>query len=150
MADNVHWNEIACLARLLLVLNNSAKNTVQIQLFIPEIMHLVTLIAATGQLYVRCTIYAVVTHMLHGLCSLRLTDATASPELQVVLDECTQPEGMRLFGISKPSPTSEYALYDPPNGKNVIDDLEALTRLLLRIMEAIAASKGTCTKLRYD
>ncbi|KAI0329579.1 hypothetical protein GY45DRAFT_1324865 [Cubamyces sp. BRFM 1775] len=142
LADNVHWNEIACLARLLLVLNNSAKNTVQIQLFIPEIMHLVTLIAATGQLYVRCTIYAVVTHMLHGLCSLRLTDATASPELQVVLEECTQPEGMRLFGISKPSPTSEYALYDPPNGKNVIDDLEALTRLLLRIMEAIAASKG--------
>ncbi|KAL7282669.1 hypothetical protein ACG7TL_004142 [Trametes sanguinea] len=142
LADNVHWNEIACLARLLLVLNNSAKNTVQIQLFIPEIVHLVTLIAATGQLYVRCTVYALVTHMLHALYSLRLTDATASPEIQVLIDECNQPEGMRLFGLCKATPTSEFTLYDPPNGKAVIDDLEALTRLLLRIMEAVAASKG--------
>ncbi|KAI0677196.1 hypothetical protein C8Q78DRAFT_1180405 [Trametes maxima] len=142
LADNVHWNELACLTRLLLVLGNSAKNAVQIQLFVPEMMHLVTLIAATGQLYVRCTIYAIITHMLHGIYSIRLSEKTATPEIQVAINECTQPEGMRLFGLSKPTPTSDYALYDPPNGKAVIDDLEALTRLLLRIMEAISASKG--------
>ncbi|KAI0355329.1 hypothetical protein OH77DRAFT_1424817 [Trametes cingulata] len=142
LADNVHWNEIACLTRLLLVLSNSSKNIVQIQLFVPETMHLVTLIAATGQLYVRCTVFAIVTHMLHGLYSLRLADTTASPEIQAMIDECVQPEGMRLFGLSKPTPTSEYVLYDPPNGKAVIDDLEALTRLLLRIMEAVSGTKG--------
>ncbi|KAI8982739.1 hypothetical protein BD414DRAFT_515918 [Trametes punicea] len=142
LADNIHWNEIACLARLLLVLNHSAKNTVQIQLFLPEIIHLVTLIAATGQLYVRCTVYAIVTHMLHALYSLRLTDSTASPEIQTIIVECAQPEGLRLFGLCKVTPTSEYTPYDPPNSKAVIDDLEALTRLLLRTMEIVSASKG--------
>ena len=125
LSENVHWNEIACLTRLVLVIGNSAKNTVQSQLFVPEIMHLVTLIAATGQLYVRRTVYAIVTHMLHALYSLRLTDATASPEIQIMLDECCQPEGLRLFGLSKPTPTSDYVTYDPPNGKALIDDLEA-------------------------
>ena len=142
LSENVHWNEIACLARLILVVGNNAKNTVQSQLFVPEIMHLVTLIAATGHLYVRGTVWGIVTHMLHALYSLRLTDATASPEIQVMLDECCQPEGLRLFGLSKPTPTSEFMLYDPPSPKALIDDLEALTRLLLRIMETISGSKG--------
>ncbi len=142
LSDNVHWNEIACLTRLVLVVGNTPKNVVQCQLFVPEIMHLVTLIAATGQLYVRGTVYGIITHMLHALYSLRLTDATASPEIQLVIDECCQPEGRRLFGLSKPTPTSEFVLYDPPNGKALIDDLEALTRLLLRIMENISGTKG--------
>ena len=105
-------------------------------------MHLVTLIAATGQLYVRGTVYGIVTHMLHALYSLRLTDATASPEIQLMIDECIQPEVMRLFGLSKPTPTSEYVLYDPPNGKALIDDLENLTRFLLRVMETISITRG--------
>ncbi|KAI0737738.1 hypothetical protein C8Q80DRAFT_1276173 [Daedaleopsis nitida] len=144
LADNIHWNEIACLARLILVVGNSAKNVVQSQLFVPEIMHLVTLIAATGQLYVRGTVYGIVTHMLHALYSHRLNerDATASPEIQLMIDECCQPEGMRLFGLTKPSPTSDYVLYDPPNGKALIDDLENLTRLLLRIMQTISGTPG--------
>ncbi|TBU46391.1 hypothetical protein BD309DRAFT_622853 [Dichomitus squalens] len=142
LSENVHWNEIACLTRLILVIGNSAKNTVQSQLFVPEIMHLVTLIAATGELYVRSTVYAIITHMLHAMCSLRLTDATASPEIEALLDECCQPEGLRLFGLSRPTPTSEYVIYDPPNGKALIDDLEALTKLLVRIMQAISGTKG--------
>ncbi|KAI1796034.1 hypothetical protein LXA43DRAFT_649826 [Ganoderma leucocontextum] len=142
LSENIHWNEIACLTRLILVVSNNAKNTVQSQFFVPETMHLVTLIAATGQLYVRGTVWGIVTHMLHALYSLRLTDATASPEIQVVLDECCQPEGLRLFGLNKPTPTSDYVLFDPPSAKALIDDLETLTRLLLRIMETISGTKG--------
>ncbi|RPD66792.1 hypothetical protein L226DRAFT_452976 [Lentinus tigrinus ALCF2SS1-7] len=142
LSDNVHWNEIACLTRLVMVVGNASKNVVQGQLFVPEIMHLVTLIAATGQLYVRATVYGIITHMLHTLYSLRLTDSTASPEIMLMVEECCQPEGMRLFGISKPTPTSDFMLHDPPNGKALIDDLEALTRLLLRIMETISVTRG--------
>ena len=108
-------------------------------------MHLVALIGASGQLYVRCTVFAIVTHMLHGLYSVRLTDSTASPEIQTMVDECVQPEGLRLFGLMKPTPTSEFMLYDPPNSKAVIDDLEALNRLLLRVMETISATQGEYT-----
>lgn len=128
--------------RLVLVVGNSARNAVQCQLFVPEVMHIVTLIAATGQLYVRGTVYAIITHLLHALYSLRLTDSTASPEIQGMIDECCTPEGMRLFGLSKPTPTSEYMLYDPPSPKALIDDLESLTKLLLRIMDTISGSPG--------
>ncbi|CDO69579.1 hypothetical protein BN946_scf184759.g19 [Trametes cinnabarina] len=141
LADNVHWNEIACLVRLLHVLNNSSKSIVQVQLFVPEMVHLITLIAATGQLYVRCTVYALVTHMLHVLYSMRLKDSTASPDIQALIEECDRPEGLRLFGLCKATPTSDFSPYDSSNGKAVIDDLEALTRLLLRTMEAVAGSK---------
>lgn len=113
-------------------------------LFVPEIMHIVTLIAATGQLYVRGTVYGIITHLLHALYSLRLTDSTASPEIQNMIDECVTSEGLRLFGLAKPTPTSEYMLYDPPSVKCLIDDLESLTRLLLRIMETISGSTSTC------
>ena len=126
------------------MIGNSPKNVVQSQLFVPEMMHLVSLIAATGQLYVRGTVYGLVTHMLHALYSLRLTDSTASPEIQMMIEECCQPEGLRLFGLSKPSPTSEYLTYNPPTGKTLIDDLESLTRFLLRIMETIAGTRGAC------
>ena len=142
LADNVHWNEIACLIRLVLIVSNAAKNTVQCQLFVPEIMHIVTLIAATGQLYVRNTVYAIITHMLHALYTFRLTDSTASPEIQSMIDDCTTAEGMRLFGIAKPTPTSEHMLYDPPNAKAAIDDLESLVKLVLRIMDTISGSQG--------
>ena len=47
--------------------------------------------------------------------------------------------------MSKPTPTSEYLPYDPPNGKALIDDLESLTRFLLRIMETIAQTRGERT-----
>ncbi|KAH9854976.1 hypothetical protein C2E23DRAFT_883516 [Lenzites betulinus] len=141
LADNVHWNEIACLTRLLLALINAARNTVQLQLFVPETMHLVALVAATGQLHVRCTVFAIVTHTLHCLYSHHLTDSTAIPEIQAVIASCAEPEGLMLFGLSKPS-ASDYMLYDPPTSKVAIDNLESLNRLLLRVMEAASSSTG--------
>ncbi|OBZ70421.1 Neurofibromin [Grifola frondosa] len=143
LAENPQWNEIACLTRLVLVVGNTARNTVQSQLFVPEIMHLVTLVAATGQTYVRGTVYAIVTHMLHALYSLRLGDtSTVSPEIQVLIDECVQPDTIKLFGLAKPTPTSDFVCYDYPNDKALIDGLEGLTRLLVRIMETISGTRG--------
>ncbi|KAH9939229.1 uncharacterized protein BXZ73DRAFT_88953 [Epithele typhae] len=142
LADNIHWNEIACLTRLVLVVGNSAKNVVQCQMFVPELMHIVMLIAATGQLYVRGNVYGMVTHLLHSLYSLRISETTASPEIVSMVDECCTPEGMRLFGLAKPTPTSDYVLYDPPSARAMIDDLENLTRLLLKVMVVVGGSTG--------
>lgn len=144
LADNVHWNEIACLIRLVLVASHHSRNVIQAQLYIPETVHIVTLVAATGQTYVRKSVYGVVVNLLSALYSARLVDSTASPEIQMLMTECEQPETLRLFGLTRPTPTSDYFPFDSPSDKLYLDTLESLTRFLARVLDTIAGSKGVC------
>ncbi|PCH40763.1 hypothetical protein WOLCODRAFT_88808 [Wolfiporia cocos MD-104 SS10] len=142
LADNVHWNEMACLIRLALVAGHHTKNAVQSQLFVPETVHLVALTAATGQTHVRTSVYGVVVNILNSLYTARLADSPGSPELQQLLSECEQPETLRLFGLVRPTPTSDYISIDTPNDKLYLDSLEDLVRFLGRVLETIAGTKG--------
>ena len=49
---------------------------------------------------------------------------------------------MKIFGLSKPTPTSDYVVYDPPNDRQYLDNLEKLSILLVRLMSAISGSTG--------
>ncbi|TFY54349.1 hypothetical protein EVJ58_g8920 [Rhodofomes roseus] len=142
LADNVHWNEISCLLRLALVAGHHCKNVVQSQLFVPETVHLVTLTAATGQTYVRTAVYGIVVNLLNALYTARLADTSASPEIQQLINECEQPETLRLFGLLRPTPTSDYVNLDPPSDKLYVDTMESLVRFLSRVLETIAGTKG--------
>ncbi|KAH9927288.1 uncharacterized protein B0H18DRAFT_1161603 [Fomitopsis serialis] len=142
LADNVHWNEISCLVRLALVAGHHCKNVVQSQLFVPETVHLVTLTAATGQTYVRTAVYGIVVNLLNALYTARLADTAASPDIQQLINECEQPETLRLFGLLRPTPTSDYVNLDPPSDKLYVDTMESLVRFLSRVLETIAGSKG--------
>ena len=64
LVENSHWNRIAALARLALMLTSQCKQAVQVQLFMPEIVHLVTLISSTGAIGIRLSAYGMVMNML--------------------------------------------------------------------------------------
>ncbi|KAG1876130.1 hypothetical protein C8R48DRAFT_830907 [Suillus tomentosus] len=53
LPENVHWNEIANLARFALVASNHSKHAAYDQLYIPDIFHIVTLIALIYKLHIR-------------------------------------------------------------------------------------------------
>ncbi|CCM02314.1 uncharacterized protein FIBRA_04405 [Fibroporia radiculosa] len=142
LADNVHWNEVSCLLRLALVAGHHCKNAVQSQLFVPETVHLVILTAGIGQASVRTSVYGLVVNLLNTLYTARIIDSTASPEIQLLLSECEQRDTLRLFGLSRPTPTSEYINVDPANDKSYIDTLESLVQFLGRVLETIAGTKG--------
>jgi neurofibromin 1 len=141
LPENVHWNEIATLARFALVASNYSKQAAYDQLYIPEIFHIVTLIAGTGQTLVRKSLYGVIMNFLQSVYLMRAEDASA-PELRLLIDELIKVENLTLFGLSRQSCTSEYCNYDPPNDKAMIDSQESLTRLLVRVMEVTSGSRG--------
>ena len=141
LADNVHWPEIAALTRLALVVGSHAKQATHVQLYVPEIVHLVTLIAATGETRVRTSVYGIVMNMLQSL-QLTASDEVPRPEIRSLLEECMEPNTIRLFGLVRVTPTSEYCNYDASTDKESIDAQESLTRLLVRILEVMAGTPG--------
>ncbi|KAG0709913.1 hypothetical protein DFH29DRAFT_1012634 [Suillus ampliporus] len=141
LPENVHWNEIATLTRFALVASNHSKQAAYDQLYIPDILHIVTLIAGTGQTLVRKSLYGVIMNFLQSVYLARAEDPSA-PGLRCLIDELIKVENLTLFGLTRQSSTSEYFNYDPPNDKTMIDSQEALTRLLVRVMEVTSGSRG--------
>lgn len=151
LPENVHWNEIATLTRFALVASNHSKQAAYDQLYVPDICHIVTLVAGTGQTLVRKAVYGIIMNFLQSLFLARAEDAIGA-DLRTLMDELATSESLQLFGLARQSSTSEYCNYDPQNDRAMIDSQEALTRLLIRIIEVTGGSKGThcsaCTHLR--
>ena len=142
LADNVHWNEIAALTRLVQVAGAQCKQAIQSQMFVPEIVHLVTLIASTGQTIVRQSVHGIVMNMLQTLTMGKTGESPAISEIRNLLDKCTEPETLHLFGLERSSVTGEYFNHEPATDKLVIITQEKLAQFLARIMEDVAGSKG--------
>lgn len=141
LTDNVHWTEIAALTRLAFVAGNHSKQTVHTQLYIPEIVHLVTLIAGTGPTLVRKSVYGIVLNFLQSLHSAR-NDDDESREVLLLIQEFTQPSILHLFGLARMTSSSEYTDLDPVNDKGYIDAQEGLTEVLVRVLEVTAGTRG--------
>jgi hypothetical protein len=141
LADNIHWNEIATLVRLTLVAGNPSRQPSHNQFYVPEILHLVTLIAGTGQTLVRKSVYGIIMNLLQSLYAAHADDIAGS-ELLLQINEFTKPDTIRLFGLLRTTATSEYTNVEPASEKLHIDRQECLTRLLVRVMEVTAGSQG--------
>ena len=144
LSDNAYWNELACLSRLTLVANYLPRHATHAQLYVPEAAHFVSLLAGTGQLLVRTSVYGVVVNLLHSMYLAKSAsgETSVSPEIQALLTECAAPATLKMFGLRRPTPTSDYALYDPVSDMQYLTSLEHLSLLLVRIMEATAGSRG--------
>lgn len=147
LPENVHWNEIATLTRFALIASNHSKQAAFDQLYVPDICHIVTLVAGTGQTLVRKSVYGIIMNFLQSLFLARAEDASG-PDLRALMDELITIESLQLFGLTRQSSTREYSNYDPQNDKAMIDSQEALTQLLVKIIEVTAGSKGMNCSVR--
>jgi neurofibromin 1 len=142
LAENPHWNEIASLSRLALVASQQSKQLNIAQFYMPELIHIITLIAATGEVVVRSTIWGLVMDLLQSLWLSRSSDAIAGPEIRLLHEEGSNVETLKLFGLSRTPWTNELMVYNPATDGEVLDCQEGLTRFLIRVMEAAAQTKG--------
>ncbi|KAH8096624.1 hypothetical protein BXZ70DRAFT_945419 [Cristinia sonorae] len=142
LAENMHWTEIACLIRLALVANANHRNLNNAQLYVPEVIHMVSLTAATGDLLVRTSVYGIIMNLLQSVYLARKGDSESSPEIRALIDECTLPQSLKCFGLTRRSPTSDYMVYEFGGDKAYLDSMEQLCGLLGRIMEAVAGHTG--------
>jgi hypothetical protein len=67
LSKHPNWNEISTLIWLALVVGSQSKQSGQNQLYVPEIVHLVTLVAGEGPSLVRKSVYGIVFNLLQCL-----------------------------------------------------------------------------------
>ncbi|SPO22404.1 related to Neurofibromin [Ustilago trichophora] len=105
---NASWKEIATLVRMNMVL--SFTNRVEALLYLPELLHIILLLAGNGVDATRHSIYGSAINLVHSLCTedpreARKPDeatprsAEAVAKLRVLLEKLAEPESLKLFGL---------------------------------------------------
>lgn len=140
--ENAAWSEVATIARLALFVGYNSKVPVHNQLFIPEIVHLISLLAGSGPLIMRTTIHGMAVNLIQSLYVSRADDSGAAPKLRQILDEAHTPEVLALFGLSSNGPIGDYSIAEGSHDNLSVDNLEELAKYLLKII--LAGAQTTC------
>ncbi|KAF9527976.1 hypothetical protein CPB83DRAFT_363170 [Crepidotus variabilis] len=141
LVEHQNWNEISTLIRLTLVVGSQSTQPGQSYLYVPEVVHLVSLVVGEGPALVRKSVYGIVMNLLQSLYLARPDDSTEA-DLKELIDDCTLPETLKLFGLRRETPTSEYTCYDLSSDKNFLDSHEQLVQLLIRILDVSSGTQG--------
>lgn len=104
LPDNTVWNEICILLRL--CLSTSFDSGVQSQLFVPEIFHLVTMLANTGSSNMRLVVHRLLVNTIHAMCTTFALEETRLVKLRLLLLSLSEPRQDFLFNISTHERTS--------------------------------------------
>ncbi|KAJ3987640.1 hypothetical protein F5890DRAFT_1563214 [Lentinula detonsa] len=141
-SHNTGWPEVSTLIRIALLAGTDTIHPLNNQLYVPEIAHIVTLVAGVGSTLIRKSVYGIVINLVQSLFFARLDDGPAPELLQLVEQMTTQETILNLFGLSRLTTTSEYSIFDADKEKAIIYQQEKLTALLVRIMDVSSGSKG--------
>lgn len=136
---NVHWNEITTYTRLALGSGTSTNHAIQNTLLVPEVVHLVTLLAGQGELCVRNTVYGLTLQLFQSLYAMHADDSTHASDIRGLLHELSLPSTVRLFGLSQVAKTSEYTAFDCSDDRNC---LKELSRWLLSAIDTCSGNIG--------
>ena len=144
LPEHQNWNEISTLIRLALVVGSQSTEFEQIYIYVPEVIHLVSLVAGDGSSLVRKSVYGIIVNLLQSLYISRPDDRT-EPEIMRLINDCSLPENLSLFGLRRETPTAEYSNVESSGEKASLDKQEKLAQLLVRIMTVTAGS----TRMSY-
>ncbi|ORY28775.1 hypothetical protein BCR39DRAFT_533800 [Naematelia encephala] len=141
LADNAAWADICTLARLNAALAFNTTSSLDTQLFLPELFHIITLLTGVGSVDMRQTVYGLLVNVVQ---SLAMTPASGEGDglaLQVLLRQCQSPEMTACFGLRRVAGGLE--LTNVPavgEGDALLQNAEQVASLLGEIMSAAAVS----------
>ena len=98
LSENTVWGEVCVLLRLCLSI--SFDSGVQSQLYLPEIFHLVTMLANTGSPEIRMMVHRLVVNTIHAMCTTFPLDETKLARLKVLLHSLSDSRNDTLFNMS--------------------------------------------------
>jgi neurofibromin 1 len=107
LPENTVWGEISVLLRL--CLSTSFDSGVQSQLFLPEIFHLVTMLANTGSSDLRLIVHRLLVNTIHAMCTSFALEESKLSKLKILLSSLSERRNESLFntnqrdGVSMPS-----------------------------------------------
>ncbi|CAE6527674.1 unnamed protein product, partial [Rhizoctonia solani] len=147
-ADDIVWNEIAAITRLVYMVLQNNRPPVQILIYIPEIFYLVTVLSMAGPLLLRKTTYGILVNVVQAFLTNKHTDDETKDNLRRLLNQTMDPEFQTVLGITRPDTRSEFTLVDHQSDSVAMVKLEELTSYLLEIIACGASSIGLANTWR--
>lgn len=149
LADSNAWSEISVLTRIVLLLCFNPATTIELQLFLPEICHLICILLGTGPLLMRQTVYGLFINVLQALSSSAPSGEMEGGALDELLKRAQTNEMIACFGL-RADPGS-FELYSAPNPPNEVDGslrllshVELVAKLMGEVLAAASVSIGGC------
>ncbi|KAJ5053875.1 uncharacterized protein L3040_000165 [Drepanopeziza brunnea f. sp. 'multigermtubi'] len=97
LPENTVWGEICVLVRL--SVSTSFDSGIQSQLFLPELFHLVTMLANTGAIDIRIMIHRLLVNTIHAICTSFGLEESKLARLKVLLLSVSEPGPDSMFNI---------------------------------------------------
>lgn len=159
---NASWKEIATLVQMNMVL--SFTNRVEALLYLPELLHVILLLAGNGVDATRHSIYCSAINLVHSLCTedprearkpeeATPRSAEAVAKLRVLLEQLAEAESLKLFGLPVASPgssanaafaASREMVRDTPDNASI----ERLATLMYEVADVAAPSTDAANSWR--
>ena len=98
LSENTVWGEICILLRL--CLSVSFDSGVQSQLYLPELFHLVTMLANTGSTEVRVMVHRLLVNTIHAMCTTFPLEESKLARLKALLSSLSETRNDSLFNMS--------------------------------------------------
>ncbi|KAI9476257.1 MAG: hypothetical protein EXX96DRAFT_293488 [Benjaminiella poitrasii] len=127
LTDHPSWPEIAILVRFILML--SFNNRGPVKLIVPEIFHIVSLIAGVGCTVIRASVHGITVNLIQSLCTSMPLSAANVKKLQLLLTEFSESKNRLLFGLNR---SNANAFTITPETLN--DSMEPISLLSLEII----------------
>nr|XP_018259204.1 neurofibromin 1 [Kwoniella dejecticola CBS 10117]OBR81362.1 neurofibromin 1 [Kwoniella dejecticola CBS 10117] len=128
ITENAAWPEICSLARITLILGFNPSSSLDTQLFLPELFHIITLLLGAGPVLMRQTIFGLLVNVIQSLAANPTSGDMDSTLLQNLLKRVQQPQIMAAFGLTQGQGSIELS------GLPVKDETDL--QLLERVEEA--------------
>ncbi|KAL3421048.1 GTPase-activator protein for Ras-like GTPase [Phlyctema vagabunda] len=144
LPDNTVWSEICVLLRL--CLSTSFDSGVQSHLYLPEIFHLVTMLANTGLADVRLTVHRLLVNTIHAMCTTFSLEDGKLARLKAILASLTEPRNDSFFSMSARDGNSIISVQD--TGLAGLQATETLAVLLSEITVIAAPTVDTSNAWR--
>ncbi|CCU74400.1 ras GTPase activator [Blumeria hordei DH14] len=136
LPDNSVWPEICVLLRF--CLSTSFDSGVQSQLYLPELFHIITMLANTGSADFRSTVHRLLINTIHAMCSAFELEESKLVRLRALLLSLSEPQSSSLFNISPRDSVSVAASQE--FGISTLLATESLAVLLAEVSTIAAPS----------
>ncbi|EXX73089.1 Ira2p [Rhizophagus irregularis DAOM 197198w] len=140
LTDNPAWPEIAVLIRFNLMLSFNSRN---VQLYLPELFYIISILVATGPPLIRASIHGLIVNLVQSLCTSMPLNEINVKRLTLLLTELSEPNFRYFFGLNNVPGNafviSSESTHDLPDTMPLAS-LEKIVQALLEVMVCGAGS----------
>jgi neurofibromin 1 len=139
LPENTVWGEICVLLRICLAISFDSR--VQAQLFLPELVHIITMVVNCGPPMTRALVHRLLVNTVHSMCTSFPLEEANLIKLKAILTSLSEPKIGLLFSLH-PSASRDGMFVQEERGLDTatFSSMETIANLLLEIIVVGAPS----------